>query len=168
MGLCTANLRSFAMGGRLRAGTGGHLHLLRWQVAYAAYAVRRPGSFCANMGSTFYGLRCSKSFCNGSSCHERDGCFPTPCRLRRSPRDCLPLPICPIPVLTVITLFFGLASCLFYLHYRNLVPLAIAHAILGISIGITIPEPSITTCAWASDTSPTWRSRSRRPVLTKP
>lgn len=45
----------------------------------------------------------------------------------------------PNPVLTIITLVFGLASCLFFLHYRNLVPLAIAHAILGISIGITIP-----------------------------
>ncbi len=45
----------------------------------------------------------------------------------------------PNPVLTLITLVFGLASCLFFLHYRNLVPLAIAHAILGISIGITVP-----------------------------
>jgi hypothetical protein len=45
----------------------------------------------------------------------------------------------PNPVLTLITLVFGLASCFFFLHYRNLVPLAIAHAILGISIGITIP-----------------------------
>jgi Type II CAAX prenyl endopeptidase Rce1-like len=45
----------------------------------------------------------------------------------------------PNPLLTLITLVFGLASCLFFLHYRNLVPLAIAHAILGISIGITIP-----------------------------
>jgi hypothetical protein len=45
----------------------------------------------------------------------------------------------PNPILTVITLFFGLASCLFFIHYRNLVPLAIAHAILGICIGITIP-----------------------------
>ena len=45
----------------------------------------------------------------------------------------------PNPILTVITLFFGLASCYFYLYYRNLVPLALAHAILGISIGITIP-----------------------------
>lgn len=45
----------------------------------------------------------------------------------------------PNPVLTIITLVFGLASCLFFLHYRNLVPLAIAHAILGICIGITIP-----------------------------
>ena len=45
----------------------------------------------------------------------------------------------PNPLLTLLTLVFGLASCLFFLHYRNLVPLAIAHAILGISIGITIP-----------------------------
>jgi len=45
----------------------------------------------------------------------------------------------PNPILTLITLFFGLASCYFFLYYRNLVPLALAHAILGISIGITIP-----------------------------
>ena len=45
----------------------------------------------------------------------------------------------PNPVLTLITLVFGLASCLFFLHYRNLVPLAIAHAILGICIGVTVP-----------------------------
>jgi membrane protease YdiL (CAAX protease family) len=45
----------------------------------------------------------------------------------------------PNPILTLITLFFGLASCYFYLYYRNLVPLALAHAILGISIGVTIP-----------------------------
>ena len=45
----------------------------------------------------------------------------------------------PNPLLTVVTLVFGLASCLFFVHYRNLVPLAIAHAILGICIGITIP-----------------------------
>lgn len=45
----------------------------------------------------------------------------------------------PNPVLTIITLICGLASCLFFLHYRNLWPLAIAHAILGIAIAITIP-----------------------------
>lgn len=45
----------------------------------------------------------------------------------------------PNPFLTLITLVFGLASCLFFLHYRNLVPLAIAHAILGVCIGITVP-----------------------------
>lgn len=45
----------------------------------------------------------------------------------------------PNPVLTLITLFCGLASCWFFLHYRNLWPLAMAHAILGIAIGVTIP-----------------------------
>ncbi len=45
----------------------------------------------------------------------------------------------PNPILTLITLVFGMASCFFFLHYRNLVPLAIAHAILGTCIGITIP-----------------------------
>lgn len=45
----------------------------------------------------------------------------------------------PNPVLTVVTLIAGLASCLFFIHYRNLVPLALAHAILGISIAITVP-----------------------------
>lgn len=45
----------------------------------------------------------------------------------------------PNPVLTAITLVFGLAACLFFLHYRNLWPLAMAHAILGIAIAITIP-----------------------------
>ena len=45
----------------------------------------------------------------------------------------------PNPILTLITLVFGLASCLFFLHYKNLVPLALAHAILGTCIGITIP-----------------------------
>jgi len=45
----------------------------------------------------------------------------------------------PNPVLTVITLVCGLAACLFFLRYRNLWPLAIAHAILGIAIAITIP-----------------------------
>jgi hypothetical protein len=45
----------------------------------------------------------------------------------------------PNPVLTVITLICGLASCLFFLRYRNLWPLAMAHAILGIAIAITVP-----------------------------
>ncbi len=45
----------------------------------------------------------------------------------------------PNPILTPITLFCGLASCLFFLHYKNLWPLVLAHAILGISIAISIP-----------------------------
>ena len=47
----------------------------------------------------------------------------------------------PNPILTPITLFWGFAACLLFLHYRNLYPLAIAHAILGVTIAITIPGP---------------------------
>lgn len=45
----------------------------------------------------------------------------------------------PNPVLTAVTLICGLASCLFFVRYRNLWPLAIAHAILGIAIAVAIP-----------------------------
>jgi|ERR1035441_2826102 hypothetical protein len=47
----------------------------------------------------------------------------------------------PNPILTFVTLICGLASCLFFIHYRNLWPLTVAHAILGISIAISIPGP---------------------------
>lgn len=45
----------------------------------------------------------------------------------------------PSPILMAITLICGLAACLFFLRYRALYPLAIAHAILGLSIAITVP-----------------------------
>lgn len=45
----------------------------------------------------------------------------------------------PNPVLSVITLVCGVAACLFFLHYRNVWPLAAAHALLGIAIAITVP-----------------------------
>lgn len=47
----------------------------------------------------------------------------------------------PNPILTAITLILGLASCLVFLRYKNLYSLAVAHAILGVSIAITIPGP---------------------------
>jgi hypothetical protein len=47
----------------------------------------------------------------------------------------------PNPILTVLTLLWGWASCRLFLHYRNLYSLAMAHAILGISIAITVPGP---------------------------
>jgi membrane protease YdiL (CAAX protease family) len=47
----------------------------------------------------------------------------------------------PNPILTPITLLWGLAACQIFLHYRNLYPLAMAHAIVGISIAITVPGP---------------------------
>src|SRR5580698_2245462 len=49
----------------------------------------------------------------------------------------------PNPILTPITLLWGFISCLLFLHYRNIIPLAIAHAALGITLAITIPAPLI-------------------------
>lgn len=45
----------------------------------------------------------------------------------------------PSYVLVPATLCWGFAACLLFVRYRNLYPLAIAHAILGIMIAITIP-----------------------------
>jgi hypothetical protein len=49
----------------------------------------------------------------------------------------------PNPILTVMTLFWGLAAGAVFLRYRNLYTLAIAHTILGIAIAMTIPGPVI-------------------------
>jgi len=45
----------------------------------------------------------------------------------------------PNPILTPITLLWGMGACMVFLRYRNLYPLGIAHAILGISIALTVP-----------------------------
>lgn len=47
----------------------------------------------------------------------------------------------PSPILTVTTLVFGVAAGALFLRYRNLLPLAITHAILGICIAICLPGP---------------------------
>ena len=47
----------------------------------------------------------------------------------------------PNPVLTPITLIWGFVACLLFLRYRNIYPLMIAHAILGITVTMTIPGP---------------------------
>ena len=49
----------------------------------------------------------------------------------------------PNPILTIITLFWGFAACLFFLRYRNLYTLAIAHTILGITVAMSVPGPTI-------------------------
>jgi membrane protease YdiL (CAAX protease family) len=49
----------------------------------------------------------------------------------------------PSPILTLATFTLGLAACLLFLRYRNLYPLAIAHAILGVTLAITLPNPII-------------------------
>jgi membrane protease YdiL (CAAX protease family) len=45
----------------------------------------------------------------------------------------------PSPILAPVTLLWGLAACLLFLRYRNLYTLAIAHAILGVTLTITVP-----------------------------
>ena len=40
----------------------------------------------------------------------------------------------PNPVLTVATLLWGFLACLLFLRYRNLYTIAVAHAILGITV----------------------------------
>jgi hypothetical protein len=47
----------------------------------------------------------------------------------------------PNPILTPLTLIWGLAACLIFLAYRNLYTLGMAHAILGICIAVTVPGP---------------------------
>jgi membrane protease YdiL (CAAX protease family) len=49
----------------------------------------------------------------------------------------------PNPILTAITLLWGFLSCLLFLRYRNIIPLAIAHAAFGITLAITVPPPLI-------------------------
>lgn len=49
----------------------------------------------------------------------------------------------PNPILTVMTLAWGLIACLVFLRYRNLYTLAITHAILGICLAISVPGPVI-------------------------
>jgi hypothetical protein len=40
-------------------------------------------------------------------------------------------------------LVWGFAACLLFLNYRNLYPLALAHAIFGIAVAVTLPRPVI-------------------------
>jgi len=47
----------------------------------------------------------------------------------------------PNPVLIPITFIWGFAACLHFLRYRNIYPLMIAHAILGITVAMTVPGP---------------------------
>jgi membrane protease YdiL (CAAX protease family) len=49
----------------------------------------------------------------------------------------------PNPILTVITFFWGLMACLFFLRYRSLYALAVAHAILGVTVAMCVPGPVI-------------------------
>jgi len=47
----------------------------------------------------------------------------------------------PNPVLTPLTVIWGYVSCLIFLRYRNIYIPSLAHAILGITIALTVPGP---------------------------
>jgi len=49
----------------------------------------------------------------------------------------------PNPILTPVTLVWGLVACFVFLRFRSVFPLAIAHALLGITVAITIPGPVV-------------------------
>jgi hypothetical protein len=46
----------------------------------------------------------------------------------------------PSPLLAAATFVWGICACLFYLKYRNLYVLGLAHGILGICFAITVPD----------------------------
>lgn len=46
----------------------------------------------------------------------------------------------PNPLLVPLTLIWGAASCVFFLRYRNLYALALAHGILGMTLAVTVPN----------------------------
>jgi hypothetical protein len=49
----------------------------------------------------------------------------------------------PNPILTTVTLVWGTVACFVFLRFRNVYPLMLAHAILGITVAITVPGPVI-------------------------
>lgn len=49
----------------------------------------------------------------------------------------------PNPILTPLTLLWGFCACLVFIRWRNLLPLGIAHAMLGIGVALTVPGPVI-------------------------
>jgi membrane protease YdiL (CAAX protease family) len=46
----------------------------------------------------------------------------------------------PNPVLTPVTLVWGIAACVLFLRYRNICSLGLAHGILGLCVAIIVPD----------------------------
>ena len=49
----------------------------------------------------------------------------------------------PNPLLTVVTLIWGVVACFVFLRCRNVYTLMLTHAILGVSLAITVPGPKM-------------------------
>jgi len=45
----------------------------------------------------------------------------------------------PSPILTAVTLLWGLSACLLFLRYRSLYTLGMAHVIFGVCVAVTLP-----------------------------
>jgi membrane protease YdiL (CAAX protease family) len=48
----------------------------------------------------------------------------------------------PNPILAVLTFIWGLAAAAWFLRYRNLYALAVAHIILGVTLAVSLPGPT--------------------------
>ena len=46
----------------------------------------------------------------------------------------------PNPVLTPLTLIWGVTACLLFLRYRNIYALGLAHGLLGLCVAVTVPD----------------------------
>jgi hypothetical protein len=46
----------------------------------------------------------------------------------------------PNPILTPVTLIWGILACILFLHYRNIYALGLAHGIMGLCIAVTVPN----------------------------
>ena len=46
----------------------------------------------------------------------------------------------PNPILTPVTLVWGLIACVLFLRYRNIYALGVAHGILGLCVAVTVPN----------------------------
>jgi hypothetical protein len=46
----------------------------------------------------------------------------------------------PNPILTPITLVWGVISCILFLRYRNIYTLGLAHGIMGLCVAVTVPN----------------------------
>jgi hypothetical protein len=49
----------------------------------------------------------------------------------------------PNPILTVLTFVWGLAASAWFLRYRSLYTLAVAHVLLGTALAVSVPGPTI-------------------------
>lgn len=65
--------------------------------------------------------------------------FPKPRQAAFAAAGLFALAHLPNPILATLTIVWGSIACLVFLRYRNLYPLAIAHAVLGITIAVAIP-----------------------------